>query len=98
MDSQIQKSHGGVAKADHNDLKWAVEHTLSCGSSMSCIKHGTCLGRPVCKALGAMGSSAGFVVPTESSETCGYCVPAFRGSVCFCPTRWALYRAEAAPA
>lgn len=85
------------AHAGRDDLKWAVANTLACGSEMSCIKHGTCLGRPICKVQGAMGRTAGFIVPTESSEECGYCVPAFRGHVCFCPTRWALHRAQTAP-
>lgn len=83
--------------ADNADLKWAVAHTLSCASKMSCLKHRTCLGRPICTAQGSMGSTAGFVVPTQSSEECGYCVPAFRGYVCFCPTRWALHRADTTP-
>lgn len=83
-----------TADTHHDDLKWAVAHTSACSSDRSCLKHGTCLGRPICKALGAMGATAGFVVPTESSESCGYCVPAYRGFVCFCPTRWALFRAE----
>ena len=85
--------HGNFA-----DLKWAVAHTLSCKSGLSCIKHRTCLDRPVCRALGPMGSTAGFVAATESGEACGYCIPAYRGHVCFCPTRWALYRADTAAA
>ena len=83
--------------ASRADLEWAVAHTLSCGSQMSCIKQGTCLGRSICKVRGPMGRTAGFIVPTDSSADCGYCVPGFRGHVCFCPTRWALHRAQAAP-
>jgi hypothetical protein len=49
----------------------------------------------VCKALGPLGTTAGFIAPTESADACGYCVPAYRGFVCFCPTRWALFRRDA---
>lgn len=79
---------------DHEDLKWAVSHTRNCGSDRSCIKSGTCLGQPVCRPLGPLGKTAGFVVPTESAARCGYCTPSFNGSICFCPTRWALHRAD----
>lgn len=86
-----------ASNTDRADLKWAVAHTLSCASNMSCLKYRTCLGRPICAARGPMGTTAGFVAPTESSEECGYCVPAFSGHVCFCPTRWALHRADRTP-
>lgn len=81
------------AEAAHADLKTAVAQTLACGSERSCIKQGTCLGRPVCRVVGNIGTAAGYVVPEpESSENCGYCVSSFGGAMCFCPTRWALHR------
>ncbi|MBI4985826.1 MAG: hypothetical protein HZC24_10935 [Rhodocyclales bacterium] len=79
---------------EHEDLKWAVALTVSCGSDRSCIKSGTCLGRPVCAVVRQVGNTAGFVEPTASAEHCGYCTPSFRGFLCFCPTRWALFRAR----
>lgn len=80
------------AEIAHTDLKTAVAQT-DCGSERTCISHGTCLGRPMCKAIRAVGTSAGFIVPEpESSEKCGQCVPSFGGVMCFCPTRWALFR------
>lgn len=94
MNPKSDMDREDIAQKNHADLKWAAAYTTSCGSEMSCIKEGTCLGRPVCKARTAMGKTAGFVAPTESSEACGYCVPVFHGHVCFCPTRWALFRAE----
>lgn len=97
MNSIHGNTDDNSSNADSADLKWAVAHTLSCKSNRSCIKHRTCLDRPICRALGPMGSTAGFVAPTASSESCGYCVPAFRGFVCFCPTRWALHRADLTP-
>jgi hypothetical protein len=86
------------AEVAHEDLKWAVSKTAACGSAHSCISHGTCLGQPVCKALSAVGNTAGFVAPTDSAAQCGYCLSSFNGFICFCPTRWALHRADAAPA
>jgi hypothetical protein len=98
MNPQTQNVAQSDAQRDRQaDLEWAVANTKGCGSKMSCIKHGTCLGRPICKARGAMGYTAGFVEPTESSEHCGYCVQTYRGHACFCPTRWALYRAQTTP-
>lgn len=75
-----------------HDLEHAIARTSACASGRSCIKNGTCLDRPICRALGPLGATAGFVAATPSAEDCGYCVPAYRGHVCFCPTRWALFR------
>lgn len=83
-------------EAAREDMRWAVEHTGVCGSARSCLKNGTCLGEAVCGALAPVGHSAGFVMPTASAERCGYGIPSFKGFLCFCPTRWALHRAEAA--
>lgn len=80
----------------HEDLKWAVSKTAKCGSERSCVSHGTCLGQPVCESLRPIGKTAGFVAPSESAGECGYCLSSFNGFLCFCPTRWALHRADAA--
>lgn len=80
------------------DLRWAAAHTEGCGSGRSCLRNGTCLGESVCRALSPVGRSAGFVAPTTSAERCGYGIPSFKGFLCFCPTRWALHRAETAAA
>lgn len=80
------------------DMRWAGEHTANCGSDRSCLRHGTCLGETVCRALSPVGRSAGFVEPTASAARCGYGIASFKGFLCFCPTRWALHRAEAAAA
>lgn len=94
MDSPTPNSgDGSCADATRHDLKWAVAQTVSCGSERSCIKHGTCLGSPICKVVQPLGKTAGFVVPAASAPQCGYCTPSFQGFVCFCPTRWALFRA-----
>ena len=85
-------------EAASEDLRWAVEHTEGCGSGRSCLKNGTCLGEPVCCALSPVGRGAGFIAPTASAERCGYGIPSFKGFLCFCPTRWALHRAEDATA
>lgn len=80
-------------EAAREDLRWAIEHTSSCGSDRSCLRHGTCLGEAVCGALSPVGHSAGFVAPTASAARCGYGIASFKGFLCFCPTRWALHRA-----
>src|SRR5690242_7239750 len=90
------KSQNRTIARHTNDLERAVAQTTNCGSDRSCLKHGTCLGRPICKARGPLGLTAGFIDATESAEECGYCVPAYRGFVCFCPTRWALFRRDVA--
>lgn len=89
---------GTPGEAAREDLRWAAEHTEGCGSGRSCLRNGTCLGEPVCRALSPVGRSAGFVAPTASAERCGYGIPSFKGFLCFCPTRWALHRAENAAA
>lgn len=88
----------GVTPAEvaYEDLRWAVSKTTACCSERSCIKQGTCLGQPVCKVLWPVGKTAGFIAPTESTACCGYCLPSFNGFICFCPTRWALHRADVA--
>lgn len=89
---------GTDAEAAGEDLRWAAAHTEGCGSGRSCLSSGTCLGETVCRALSPVGRSAGFVAPTPSAERCGYGIPSFKGFLCFCPTRWALHRAQDATA
>ena len=88
---------GTPAEVAREDMKWAAAHTTACGSQRTCVKQGTCLGEPVCEALWPVGRSAGFVAPTSSASRCGYCVSSFKGFICFCPTRWALHRADGVP-
>lgn len=96
MNEPLRHATSSVDETAREDMRWAVEHTAVCGSERSCLKNGTCLGEAVCRALSPVGRSAGFVAPTASAERCGYGIPSFKGFLCFCPTRWALHRAQAA--
>lgn len=81
------------------DMRWAIEkNTVRCGSERSCLRQGMCRGEAVCRALSPVGRSAGFVAPSASAAQCGYGIASFKGFLCFCPTRWALHRAEDAAA
>lgn len=93
----MKKTKFKTGTSCRNDLRKAISQTSACKSDHSCLELRTCFGKPVCKALGPLAATAGFIAPTESSESCGYCVPAYRGFVCFCPTRWALFRNDASP-
>ena len=68
-----------------------LEETTKCEHNFSCLKTTSPLNRPACPVDYANGNNVLFLF-SDKLTACPYHIPFGYGTVCTCPTRFAIYK------